>query len=115
MLNCRQNGHCGSSKMYMVAPAEGRPSVSPCCGTPAKVEVASLPPVVPDVVFVVVTALPEPPPPANATTTTTTRIATPAAAASRRSRFRCIEDSMPDPAAEPLRGTPQKRETPVSP
>src|SRR3954447_12641535 len=41
MFHCRQNGHCGSSKTVSVTGALALPSVSPRCGTPAKVETAS--------------------------------------------------------------------------
>jgi hypothetical protein len=37
-FHCRQYGHCGSSKTVSVAGASARPSVSPRCGMPTKVD-----------------------------------------------------------------------------
>ena len=61
MFHCRQNGHCGSSKTVSVTGAAAFPSVSPCCGMPANVEIASGPPVLDVVSLVVVVDDPEPP------------------------------------------------------
>src|SRR4051794_34802490 len=87
MFHCRQNGHCGSSKTVRVTGAAASPRVSPCCGTPVKVDVASVPPPAPVVVgeLLVVDDEPEPPPATTITTTTATAAAASApASVSRR-------------------------------